>query len=274
MKRLVLLLLLLSSACFAQIDHGGLTIPGDGAVQVVKKSGPLTAPPYRRDGLVIEFLAQNYDFATGSVAVWPNTGSLGGNATQATEVNKPMAYDPVYQRVTFNSLSTTGIKVGMSYDLTTLNAPYTVVVAGVIKYQGDQRAIWSGTSNNPRFDNNPGSLFFYTRNAAVTVSVIVPMPAFATGTFALRSLSDGNCRTYKDGAVVVSASGAGASTPLQGGVLAIGDYTMPPTANAATFHLCCYCVWNKALTDSEVAAIHSAIASYYGAGITDTTGLP
>lgn len=273
----VFLLLTIASVAVAQVEHGGLSIPGDGAVQVVRKRGavPLTAPPYSRSGLVIEFLAQNYDFATGSTALWPNTGSLGGSATQSTEINKPLPYDPLYQRVTFNSSSTTGIKVGMSYAIQTINPPYTVMLAVSLKRNDtNQRVVFSGGGNNPRMDTNAGSVFFYVKNAGITAYIRnISQPYTATGTSALVSKADGSVISYYNSAKS-GGDGAGTTTPLQGPVLAIGGYTIPPTANAASFHLMAFCVWSRELSASEIQSAHNAMLTYFGSNLNDTTGLP
>lgn len=85
----VLLLLALASICSAQVEHGGLTIPGEGAVQVVRKAA--AAPVFPTDGLELLFYADSYQNNTGSTAVWPDESGKGRNATQTTEVYKMTA---------------------------------------------------------------------------------------------------------------------------------------------------------------------------------------
>lgn len=87
MKRLALLLLLLACVCSAQVETGGLTIPGDGAVQVARKSGEMQV---LSNGLIVEVYSDTgYDFATTTTAVWSSQCEGGYDLVQATEVSKP-----------------------------------------------------------------------------------------------------------------------------------------------------------------------------------------
>lgn len=96
MRRFALLLLLLllrllavASICSAQIETGGLTIPGDEAIQVVKKSGFVPLEVEFADGLIFSAYPTSYDINTSGVATLTDRSPQGNHLSQSVEVSKP-----------------------------------------------------------------------------------------------------------------------------------------------------------------------------------------
>lgn len=87
MKRFVLLLLLLlASVCSAQVETGGLVIPGDSAVQVGRKTYEFVLPATPVANYVWEDYVQG---GVGEVAAWPSRYGSAPVLSQSVEVSKP-----------------------------------------------------------------------------------------------------------------------------------------------------------------------------------------